>query len=122
MKRCPNCNRVHSDIAKVCSSCGTDLCGNAAPVRPQNTQNYTTVEQKKETRVVQGQVIKPAVQNDSVKDSGSILWALPGLFVPIVGWILYFVWKDKKPNTAKVANIGAWIGFVSAVLLTMAGM
>ncbi len=122
MKRCPNCNRAYSDVVKVCSACGTDLSGNAAPVRPQSTQNYTAAEQKNETSVVKSQVVKPAVQNNSAVDSGNILWVLPGLFVPIAGWILYFVWKDKKPKTAKVANIGAWIGFVSGILMTLAGM
>lgn len=132
MKRCPNCNRAYSDSVKVCSACGADLCGNTAPVRTQTAQNRTTPEQKTKTSVVEGQIVKPvvqnnsaqnnAVQNNAVNDSGSILWGLPGLFFPIAGWILYYVWKDKKPKTAKVANIGAWIGFASALLMTIAGM
>lgn len=119
MKRCPNCNRAYSDMVKICSACGTDLSGNAVPVQPQDN---AAKEQPKETRVVEGQVVKTAVQNNAIVDSGNILWGLPGFFVPIAGWLLYFVWKNKKPKTAKVANIGAWVGFVLGMLMNMAAM
>lgn len=122
MKRCPQCNRAYSDMVKVCSACGTDLSGNPAPTRSQPIQNHTAVEQKQETRVVQAQVVQKPVQNTSADDSGSFLWVVPGLFIPLVGWILYFVWKDKKPKNAKMANIGAWVGFISGMVMTMAGM
>jgi len=40
-----------------------------------------------------------------------------GFFIPIVGVILYFVWKDKTPLKAKSAGRGALagIGFVICV-------
>ena len=121
MKRCPNCNRAYSDVVKVCSACGTDLSGNATPVRPQAPQNYAAKERPQETRVVEGQVIKPVVHSDSANDSGSIGWGVLGFAFPIVGWILHHTWKDKKPNNAKVANTGAWIGFAVGILMTLAG-
>ena len=45
----------------------------------------------------------PAYNNDS----GSFGWALLGFFIPLVGLILYLVWKDEKPRTAKRAGKGA---------------
>lgn len=48
-------------------------------------------------------------ENTNVVDSGNFLWGLLGCCVPIVGLILFLVWKDQKPKTAKVAGIGALV-------------
>lgn len=53
---------------------------------------------------------------NNVEDSGSLLWGLLGCCIPIVGLILFLVWKDTKPKTAKVAGIGALISVVVAVV------
>ena len=46
-------------------------------------------------------------QNNSVganyDDSGSVGWAILGFFIPLVGLILFLVWKDSKPRCAKKA-------------------
>lgn len=42
-------------------------------------------------------------------DEGGFLWGLLGFCVPLVGIILYFVWKDEKYNTAKALLTGALI-------------
>ena len=52
----------------------------------------------------------------AVNDSGSIGWGILGAFFPIVGIILYFVWRTNKPNSAKVAIIGAAIGVAVGIL------
>lgn len=48
-------------------------------------------------------------------DNGGILWGLLGCCIPIVGLILFLVWKDQKPKTAKAAGIGALVSVVLAV-------
>lgn len=53
---------------------------------------------------------------NNVNDNGGILWGLLGCCIPIVGLILFLVWKDQKPNTAKSAGIGAIVGVVIGVL------
>lgn len=45
-------------------------------------------------------------------DTGSIGWGFLGFFFPVVGLILYLVWKDIKPNNAKVAGKGALISVI----------
>ena len=50
------------------------------------------------------QETKPAVV-----DNGGFLWGLLGCCVPIAGLILFLVWKDTKPQTAKAAGIGALV-------------
>ena len=36
------------------------------------------------------------------KDYGGIGWGILGYFVPMAGIILFFIWKNEKPKTAKV--------------------
>ena len=45
--------------------------------------------------------------NPPVVDNGGFGWGLLGCCLPIVGLILFLVWKDQKPKTAKAAGIGA---------------
>ncbi len=53
------------------------------------------------------------------QEKGNIAWGILGFFIPIVGWILYFVWKNTKPGDAKVAGIGGIIGFCFNLLITI---
>lgn len=52
----------------------------------------------------------------STSDSGEILWGLLGCCIPLVGLILFLVWKDTKPKTSKAAGIGALVGVLSIVV------
>lgn len=54
--------------------------------------------------------------NPPVIDNGGLGWGLLGCCVPVAGLVLYLVWKDTKPNTAKAAGIGALVSVVLAVL------
>ena len=58
-----------------------------------------------------------ANQNTSpaVVDNGGIGWGILGFCIPIVGLVLFLVWKDQKPKTAKAAGIGALIAVVVGV-------
>jgi uncharacterized membrane protein YvbJ len=55
----------------------------------------------------------PTAGND---DTGSYGWAVLGCCIPVVGLILYLVWKDTKPLNAKKAGMGALIAVVCAVI------
>ena len=54
--------------------------------------------------------------NTNPEDNGGILWGLLGCCIPIVGLILFLVWKDTKPKTAKAAGIGALVSVILAVV------
>ena len=54
--------------------------------------------------------------NTNVDDKGGILWGLLGCCIPVVGLILFLVWKDSKPKTAKAAGIGALVCVVIYVV------
>lgn len=82
---------------KYCKNCGKEL-DDTAVVCP-----HCGVQQES----LQGQVV----------DSGSIGWGVLGCCIPIAGLILFLVWKDTKPATAKMAGMGALIAVIGTVLL-----
>jgi len=51
-----------------------------------------------------------------VVDNGGFGWGVLGCCIPIVGLILFLVWKDTKPKTAKAAGIGALVSVGIAVV------
>jgi len=89
MAYCKNCGKEISDYAANCPECG-------AP--QQQRQN---------------------VPNQSGLDSGGFGWGLLGFCIPIVGIVLYFVWKDERPNTAKALIQGALISIAISIFFTI---
>ena len=57
------------------------------------------------------QETKPAVV-----DNGGFGWGALGFCIPIVGLVLYLVWKDTKPRTAKAAGKGALVSVIIGVV------
>lgn len=47
-------------------------------------------------------------------------WGILSFFLPIVGLILWIVWKGKKPSAARHAVRGAIIGFITLLVLILA--
>lgn len=94
---CGNCGTKIDDGAVVCPNCGTPQQKNYNSQQP--TVHHTVV-----------------VQQPPVVDNGGFLWGLLGCCIPIVGLILFLVWKDTKPKTAKAAGIGALISVIICVL------
>lgn len=62
---------------------------------------------------------QPVQQAPVVTDSGSFGWAVLGFFIPLVGLILFIVWKQTKPKCAKMAGIGALVGFVLGIIMSI---
>lgn len=52
----------------------------------------------------------------AVVDNGGFWWGLLGCCIPVVGLILFLVWKDTKPKTAKSVGIGALVSVGIAVV------
>ena len=51
------------------------------------------------------------------EEKNVFLWGVVGFFVPIAGLVLYLMWKDTKPQSAKKAGMGALISVVIGVVL-----
>ncbi len=54
--------------------------------------------------------------NPAVVDNGGFGWGLLGFCIPLVGLILFLVWKDTKPLTSKAAGMGALISVIISVV------
>lgn len=91
MKYCSKYGKEIMDEALICPECG---CAQESIAQGKN------VLQTKES-------------------SNNIGWSILGFLVPIAGLILYLVWKETSPAKAKAAGVGALIGFVVTIFLTL---
>lgn len=72
--------------------------------------------------MAQGVQPVPVQAAPNPQDTGSFGWAVLGFFVPLVGLILYLVWKNEKPLTARRAGKGALISVIVSVVFMVIWM
>jgi len=87
---CPHCGTQANDGQVVCLNCGRAL--------PQFHQRS---------------------QAPQVQDNGGAGYGILGFFIPLIGLILYLIWKDEKPNSAKAAGTGALIGVIASIVFSI---
>lgn len=85
-----------------CEKCGMEMQGNVC-----------------ECGNVKQQVVNQVENNTNVNDAGGIGWWLLGFFVPIVGLVLYLVWKEEKPKSSKAAGQGALVHVILSIVGTI---
>lgn len=90
---CQKCGKEINDKFVLCPYCGESV-GN-------NNQDYNFNQSS-------------TVQSN---DTGGFGWSVLGFFFPIVGLILFLVWKSTKPKSAKAAGIGGIVGFICSIAL-----
>lgn len=56
-------------------------------------------------------------QINNPEDTGNNGWLCLGFCIPIAGLILYFVWKNQKPKTAKKCITGFLVSLVVTIIL-----
>lgn len=114
---CTNCGReITNPNDKFCPGCGSPVNGGAPNSQaggPANSYNRGPAAAPVHNNYGNGQ--NYAYTNSD--DSGSIGWGVLGFFIPLVGLILYIVWKNDKPNNAKSAGMGALISVIISVVL-----
>ena len=102
MANCKYCGQEVKNGEKYCPNCGAEqIPPQAAAPQQEPAPAYT-----------QNQTGQPAVV-----DNGGFGWGLLGCCIPLVGLILFLVWKDTKPKTAKAAGIGALVSVGISILL-----
>lgn len=89
---------------KFCTKCGRELEGN---------QKFCT----QCGQPVDGNVIQQSTSPSN--DEGGLGWGLLGFCVPVAGLILYLVWMNDKPNTAKAAGKGALVSVILSIILSI---
>ena len=114
---CKNCGEPLKDNDRICPACGAPVVDNTgntastaytAPAGGPQTYNYQGTNNQYN---YSGQPYQVS------EDSGSIGWGFLGCCIPLVGLILFLVWKDTKPLSAKKAGIGAIVGVVLSIVL-----
>lgn len=105
MAFCTNCGAQVNNGASFCPNCGAPM--DNAPQWDHQDQNQG----------YQNQNYYPPQNNYAppVVDNGGFGWGLLGFCFPIVGLILYLVWKDNKPRTGKAAGKGALVSVIVSV-------
>ena len=53
------------------------------------------------------------------KEGSKFGWGVLGFFIPLVGLILFLVWMKTKPKSSKASGLGALIGFLVGLFLTI---
>lgn len=94
---CQKCGTQNPEIAAFCNKCGADL------KRLSNDRTDAVYQ-------------TAAVNNE---DSAGVGWIILALLLPIVGFILYFVWKSNYPKKASHILVAAIIGFVVNFIILM---
>lgn len=90
MKYCCHCGKEVEDDAVICVHCGRSIASNKAA-------NVVKMEE----------------------DKSSGLWAFLGFLIPVLGLVMYLIWKDEYPLKAKSAGQGALIGVIVSVVFSV---
>lgn len=106
---CNNCGApVDIEHDRFCANCG-------APLTPQQTAYH----QPDGAPYEQPPYYQPNYQQTNPDDKGGCLWGGLGFLIPIVGLILYLVWRRERPKTAKACGIGALVGFILEIVFSI---
>lgn len=97
MAFCRNCGKEIAENAVACEHCGAAQAQETTPI-VEPTPGVTPTQ-------------------PPVVDNGGFGWGLLGCCIPIVGLILFLVWKDTKPKSAKAAGIGALVSVIASVVI-----
>ncbi|HHW90454.1 MAG TPA: hypothetical protein GX745_06115 [Clostridiales bacterium] len=114
--RCPICENQAPDDSVFCT-----FCGNQLPPKTQEQSSYTYNGSSYSYQ-------QPSHQQPSrsqIDDAGCL--ALFISFVqPFIGFALYLVWKDYRPNSAKtcltVAIVSLVLSIVGGVIMAIVGL
>lgn len=108
--KCNNCGFNNEMGVNFCSNCGSPLNNNQFNHDIDDNLNINTNTNSQYDNV------EPVYYEES-KDSGSFWWGVLGFFFPLIGIILYFVWKNERPMTAKKLLIGAIVSIALPVVI-----
>ena len=111
MAYCRSCGAEIVDRASVCPHCGTAQFAQQ-PSQPLQGAGAASAPGYDPNQLMVGGPVRV-----NGVDDGNFGWAVLGFFFPVVGLILYIVWKDEKPNSSRVVGRGAIASVIVGVIL-----
>lgn len=116
MNYCQYCGEHLPKGARVCPKCGRPIPVDPAVKQEETTNNQAVNTTKQETVLKAPNDVK-GVTESADPDKGSFGWALLAFFIPLVGLVLFLVWRKSMPLNANSAGIGALVGCGFSVIL-----
>ena len=113
-KFCTNCGNKMEDHHNACSQCG---------MMYQSTMTGTQAMPNNYQQMPNGAYYNPQYQPygqqmmQQQEEQVGYAWVVLGFVIPIAGWIIWGIWNNTKPKTAKYAGIAGIIGFVLNLIL-----
>lgn len=89
---CKNCGKEIDDNTSVCSYCH---------FVQESAEYQDTVNTQRSASV----------------DKGGIGYEILGFCIPVVGLVLFLVWHDEKPNSARAAGKGALVSVILGIVM-----
>lgn len=71
------------------------------------------------TQKLKKDIVIPPPPSPEKPEKLTLVFGLLSFFFPIVGWVLYYQWKQTEPKKAKQASSLAWAGFAVNVILSI---
>lgn len=93
---CRNCGHEIKEGDTFCTNCGAFV--DSDPVNDINNNKTTNYN------------------SEAFVDNGNPLVGVLSFFIPVLGIILFIVWKKEKPKSAKHAGIGALVSIIMSIL------
>lgn len=103
---CTNCGAKCSERAQFCAHCGQRLTDAGASNGNEFKEHISATPQTVA----------------ETKDAPSFGYKALGFFLPVVGLVLYLVWREQTPLRAKSAGKGALLGAITLVILSVIGI
>ncbi len=130
LAKCPNCGGVIKTIFDFTNEPISTF--SVSQIGTQNVSNliektkYYVATPNQYNRVGANPYYGGVPQNDAYNaqperkdDSDPVGWGFLGFFIPIVGFILWLVWKNDYPKRARAAGIGCLVSVVLGVVATL---
>ncbi len=107
MKKCTYCNKTFDDSVTYCPECGSKLEDDVQFTS--NTQTNDSYAYYDQSAMQQNMNANAEAKKE---DAGSWGFGILSFLFPIVGFILFFVWRKEFPKKAKSCGIPALVSFL----------
>ena len=125
-------------MAKYCTTCGVQMpddaqaCVNCGKFVVEVTENTPAWERRYCTQCGAKAEISAnfcpkcgrslAIEKKPKEDKKSVGWGILGFFIPLLGFVLYLLWRKESPLKAKSVGIGALISFCIGIVCSIVGV